>query len=145
MKACVRKLKPGAPFLIYLYYAFDNRPWWFRVVWRVSDVVRRLISKLPFAIKSKICDLIAAVVYWPLARTAKIVARFGISIDALPLSAYRDRSFYIMRNDALDRFGTRLEHRFTRAQIDQMMRMAGLERICFSESPSWCAVGFKKE
>ena len=27
---CVRKLKPGAPFLLYLYYAFDNRPWWFR-------------------------------------------------------------------------------------------------------------------
>lgn len=145
MQACVRKLKPGAPFLVYLYYAFDNRPWWFRVVWRVSDLLRRLISKLPFAVKSRVCDLIAALVYWPLARTAKIIARFGIPIDSWPLSAYRDRSFYIMRNDALDRFGTRLEHRFTRAQIDQMMRKAGLERIRFSESPCWCAVGFKSQ
>jgi SAM-dependent methyltransferase len=30
LKSCVEKLKPGAPFLVYLYYALDNRPWWFR-------------------------------------------------------------------------------------------------------------------
>ncbi|MCY7329778.1 MAG: class I SAM-dependent methyltransferase, partial [Saprospiraceae bacterium] len=42
LAACVRKLKPGAPFLLYLYYAFDNRPWWFKALWRLSDVVRRL-------------------------------------------------------------------------------------------------------
>src|SRR5437762_7021836 len=35
LDACVRKLKPGAPFLIYLYYAFDNRPWWFKVIWPI--------------------------------------------------------------------------------------------------------------
>jgi ubiquinone/menaquinone biosynthesis C-methylase UbiE len=32
LRACVRKIKPGAPFLVYLYYAFDNRPAWFRAV-----------------------------------------------------------------------------------------------------------------
>ena len=49
-----------------------------------------------------------------------------------------------MRTDALDRFGTRLEQRFTRNKIDEMMRAAGLERIIFSEAePYWCAVGFK--
>ena len=31
LAACVRKLKPGAPFLLYVYYAFDNRPRWFRM------------------------------------------------------------------------------------------------------------------
>ena len=30
MAACVRKLKPGAPFLVYIYYALENRPIWFR-------------------------------------------------------------------------------------------------------------------
>ena len=72
---CVRKLKPGAPFLIYLYYAFDNRPWWFRMLWKVSDLFRRAISRLPFGIKSVLCDLIAALVYLPLARTAKALHR----------------------------------------------------------------------
>lgn len=30
MNACVKLLKPGAPFLVYLYYRFDNRAAWFR-------------------------------------------------------------------------------------------------------------------
>ena len=49
-------------------------------------------------------------------------------VDNMPLSAYRERSFYVMRTDALDRFGTRLEQRFTREQIRSMMHEAGLER-----------------
>jgi hypothetical protein len=49
-----------------------------------------------------------------------------------------------MRTDALDRFGTRLEQRFTAAEIRQMMEEAGLEKIQFSETmPFWCAVGYK--
>ena len=44
-----RKLKPGAPFLVYLYYAFENRPAWFRAIWRASDGMRRIVSRLPHA------------------------------------------------------------------------------------------------
>ena len=36
IKACAKALKPGAPFLVYLYYAFDNRPAWFRC-WTKPD------------------------------------------------------------------------------------------------------------
>ena len=49
-----------------------------------------------------------------------------------------------MRTDALDRFGTRLEHRMTRPQIKAMMEAAGLRDIRFSEAvPFWCAEGRK--
>jgi hypothetical protein len=49
-----------------------------------------------------------------------------------------------MRTDALDRFGTRLEQRFTRAEIEVMMRRAGLTDIRFSETePYWVACGRK--
>ena len=34
-----------------------------------------------------------------------------------------------MRTDALDRFGTTLEQRFTASEIREMMHNAGLERI----------------
>jgi SAM-dependent methyltransferase len=141
--ACVRKLRAGAPFLLYLYYAFDNRPWWFRTIWRFSDLGRRLISRFPFGAKLRVCDVIAALVYWPAARMAKLLALCGITVDHLPLASYRDRSFYVMRTDALDRFGTRLEQRFTRQQITSMMHKAGLERVRFSGTPCWCAVGYK--
>jgi ubiquinone/menaquinone biosynthesis C-methylase UbiE len=141
---CARKLKPGAPLLIYLYYAFDNRPAWFQTLWRLSDLLRRFISTLPFAIRSPLCDLIAALVYWPLARISKLLEQTGTDLAHFPLSAYRNRTFYSMRTDTLDRFGTRLEKRFTRNEIKQMMESAGLERIAFSESPCWCAIGYRK-
>lgn len=144
LAACVRKLKIGAPMLIYVYYAFDNRPAWFRLLWRVSDVLRRSISKAPFAVKSAIAELLAALVYWPLARGARLVEHLGGKVANWPLSAYRWRSYYSMRTDALDRFGTRLEHRMSAAAIKSMMEEAGLTDIRFSPSvPFWCAVGRK--
>jgi hypothetical protein len=50
-----------------------------------------------------------------------------------------------MLTDALDRFGTRLEHRFTKDEIQSMMKISGLESITFSDStPYWVALGFKQ-
>ena len=50
-----------------------------------------------------------------------------------------------MRTDALDRFGTKLEQRFTSEEIERMMIEAGLEGIDFRDSaPFWCALGYKK-
>jgi hypothetical protein len=69
---------------------------------------------------------------------------FGCNVANWPLSAYRARTYYVMRTDALDRFGTRLEHRMSRAQIGAMMEQTGLGDIRFSETvPFWCAVGRK--
>ena len=144
LAACVRKLKPGAPMLVYIYYAFDNRPVWFRTLWRVSDELRCALSRAPFRLKSLVTDAIAALVYWPLARAARFAERLGGNVEHWPLTAYRTLSFYSMRTDALDRFGTRLEHRMTKPEIDAMMEAAGLHNIRFSEAlPFWCAVGRK--
>jgi SAM-dependent methyltransferase len=144
LQACVLALKPGAPFLLYLYYRFDNRPLWFRTLWAASNLVRLGVSRLPSGLRFVVSDVVAATVYWPLARIAALGERLGASVDGWPLAYYRARSFYVMRNDALDRLGTRLEWRFTRAEIRLMMESAGLERIVFNEhAPYWCAVGHR--
>ena len=144
IRSCAELLKPGAPLLLYLYYAFDNRPFWFRALWRLSDFARRLICRLPPALKHLVTDALATFVYWPLARLSRLMTGLGLNVQSVPLSFYRDRSFYTMRTDARDRFGTPLEQRFTRAQIEGMMLDAGLKEIRFSESaPYWCAVGVK--
>jgi SAM-dependent methyltransferase len=139
------KLKIGAPFLIYLYYALDNRPWWYRAIWRFSNIFRMIISPLPSWLRLLISQIIAIVVYWPLARFAALVERAGFSPAAIPLESYRDRNFYVMRTDAYDRFCTRLEQRFTRLQIEEMLRGGGFDEIRFSDKvPYWCAVGKKR-
>lgn len=144
IRSCAALLKPGAPLLLYLYYAFDNRPSWFRAVWRASDQMRRLIFRLPPTLKHMVTDMIAALVYWPLARISGLLARLGLPVHGIPLSFYRQHSFYTKRTDSRDRFGTPLEQRFSRSQIEAIMRDAGLGNITFSENaPYWCVVGTK--
>jgi SAM-dependent methyltransferase len=144
MAKCVQKLKPGAPFLVYLYYNFENRPGWFKAAWKASDIARQALSRAPFGLKKLVTSGIAATVYYPLARAALLLERAGKNVNSIPLSPYREWSFYSMRTDALDRFGTRLEHRFSRADIRAMMERCGLSNIQFSdEVPYWVAIGRK--
>ena len=142
---CVKELKPNAPLLLYIYYALENRPKWYRMLWRLSDWLRQIVSRAPLGVRYIATQILAGAVYWPLARSARLMERVGIQIDSFPLSAYHGASFYTIRTDAHDRFGTRLERRFTAQEIESMMIHAGLERIVFSGSvPYWCAVGHKR-
>ena len=145
IRTIAAKLKTSAPFLVYLYYALDNRPWWYRAIWRLSNILRVCISRLPPKLRLIISQILAILVYWPLARLAAIVECAGLSPAGIPLESYRNRDFYVMRTDAYDRFCTRLEQRFTRQQIAQMLEAAGFGDIQFSDRiPYWCAVGRKR-
>lgn len=143
LRACVARLKPGAPFLVYLYYNFDNRPPWFRVIWKTSNAIRKIVCRLPNFLRFAISQILAALIYFPLARTALVLEKSGLNVAHFPLSQYRNNSFYVMRNDALDRFGTRLEQRFSRKEIQAMMERSGLSDITFSTTSFWTAVGYK--
>ena len=144
IRSCVDLLKPGAPLLLYLYYAFDNRPRWFRLIWKFSNFARMFIRNLPPFLKQFITDLIALFVYWPLSRFALLVEALGLPVSAIPLSYYRHSKFFTLRTDSRDRFGTPLEQRFTRAEILKMCTSAGLVDVHFSNrEPYWCVVGFK--
>ena len=140
-----RKLKPGAPFLVYLYYRFDNRPAWYQAAWRASDVIRGCVSRLPTRARYAASQSLAASVYWPLARSAAALERIGKLPASWPLAAYRREPFYVMRTDALDRFGTRLEKRFTRPEIRALLEEAGFRDVEFSAGePYWCALARKR-
>ncbi len=141
---CARKVRPGGSLLVYLYYRFDNRPPWYAAVWRASELGRRTISRMPHGLRYASSQVIAASVYLPLARAARLAESLGRPVAQWPLSYYRDRSFYVMRTDALDRFGTRLEQRFTRKEIREMLESAGLGNVRFSDrAPFWCALAQK--
>ena len=142
---CVSKLKKGAPFLLYIYYKFDNKPLWFKFIWRCVDINRKLICRFPFKLKLLITRLIAILVYFPLARLSFFLELLGMNVSNIPLSDYRKKTFYFMCTDALDRFGTKLEKRFTKSEISSMMIKSGLSEIEFSNStPFWVAIGYKK-
>ena len=145
LKDCTRLLKPGAPILLYLYYSFENKPIWFKFLWKVSDYIRKFISISPKPAKHFLAAFIALSVYFPLSRLAYILEKAGLNVENIPLSDYRKKPFYQCKNDSLDRFGTRLEQRFSKSQITDMLTNAGCSGIQFSSStPFWCCVAFKK-
>ena len=138
-------LKTGAPFLMYLYYALENQSSFYRFLWRCSDILRRIICKLPSGVKHLVTDIIAILIYFPLSKISLVLEKCKMNISGFPLSFYRNCSFYTMRTDARDRFGTPLEQRFSRDEIKKMMEKAGLHSIHFSEhAPFWCAMGRKR-
>ena len=144
VRRIVEAVRPGGWFLVYLYYALDERGPLFRVVFGAVDLVRRVVSSLPQRLAAAITTVIAAFVYLPLARTARILDSIGLgrAADRLPLRFYSRLSFRTMRNDSLDRFGTTLEKRYTRNEVVALLEEAGLVDIKVSNgAPYWHAVG----
>jgi len=145
---CVNKTKKNGYFLVYLYYDLDNRNALYKMIFNLSSLIRFTVSKLPSYLKKIICDFLAILLYMPFVFTSRILNKFSMLrkfIHYVPLSYYIDKSFYIIRNDCLDRFGTPLENRFSKNEIQEMLKSAGLIDIVFSDrSPYWHAIGRKK-
>lgn len=144
INACASKLKAGGRMLAYIYYSLENQPFWFRALWHASSAIRLLVCRLPHRMKIAATVLIAGLVYYPLSQASKLIERLGANVTNFPLSYYRHKSFYTMKTDALDRFGTSLERRFTQQEIRTMLTKAGFEDITFSSGkPYWCVTGVK--
>ena len=143
----VKKLKKNGYFLLYLYYSLENRGWFYKFLFNSSSLFRKIISKLPVGLKKNICDALAVFVYLPFVGLSLLIKKLlphSNLYSKIPLSYYTDKSFNIICNDALDRFGTPLEKRFTKLQIEEMMKRSGLDEIVFSNfEPYWHAVGKK--
>ena len=134
------RIKPGGMFLCYLYYKLENKPIFYRGLFLASNSLRWVISRLPYAIRRLIAQIIAGAIYLPLARTSKLLGSRGKDVSNFPLHHYADMPFVMLQNDALDRFGTRLEQRFSKKEITEMLGKANfdLSTLKFSEiEPFW--------
>jgi SAM-dependent methyltransferase len=146
MVDCVKKVKKGGFFYVYLYHNLETRGKLFRAVFLFSEGIRKIVCKLPSGLKRFCCDVLAITTYMPFVLTGRMLKLIGLKNIAkkLPLSDYQNKSFFIIRNDALDKYGTTLEQRFSKEQVITLMRNSGLDNIVVSpESPFYHAVGKK--
>ena len=140
IKDVSRSIKPGGFFFCYLYYDLENKPMYYKMIFQGVNLVRRVISSLPQPLRRLSATIIAALIYWPLARLSKLLKRIGRDTSNLPLHHYADMPFVMLANDALDRFGTSLEQRFSKTEITEMLRAADfdLSTLKFSDAePFW--------
>lgn len=144
MKDAVKKVKIGGYFYCYLYYNLESRGFIFKNLFALSTKVRNKVSKMKSNNKKIVCDLIAIFFYMPFVIMTRILNLFSLDkiSKKIPLNDYSNKSFFIIRNDALDRFGTTLEQRFSKKQVIEMMENSGLKEIIVSNgSPFYHAIG----
>ncbi|HSY62508.1 MAG TPA: class I SAM-dependent methyltransferase [Cytophaga sp.] len=148
VKKCVQKVKRNGHILLYLYYNLENRGIVFKTLFYLSNSIRWVVSKLPSKLKIGVCNLLAVFFYLPFVLFAKLLLTIGVSeamVSKIPLSWYVDKSFHIIRNDSLDRFGTPLEQRFSKQEISDMLEYAGCDNIVFADNaPFWRVIAQKK-
>ena len=147
IKDVSRSIKPGGFFLCYLYYNLENKPGYYKLIFQAVNLVRIVISGLPQPVRRLSATIIAALVYFPCAQISKLLSKLGRNTSNLPLHHYANMPFVMLANDALDRFGTSLEQRFSKAEIAEMLRAADfdLSTLKFSEiEPFWTFAVNKK-
>lgn len=141
LKDISKKIKPEGYFLCYLYYDLENKSLPYKSLFLISSFFRKLISKFPQILKEIVSNIIAVCVYLPFAKISLLIGTLGKDASSIPLHHYADMPFLVMRNDALDRFGTSLEHRFSKAQIRDFLVESNfdIETLKFSDrEPFWC-------
>lgn len=146
MQDVVKKVKSGGYFYVYLYHNLEKRGLIFKTVFTISEGIRKMVCKFPPKIKRFSCDMLAVTTYMPFVLSGRVLSAAGFKklADKMPLNDYQDKSFFIIRNDALDKYGTTLEQRFSKEEVITLMENSGLHQIVVSpRSPFYHAVGKK--
>ncbi len=144
MADCVNKVKRGGYFYCYLYHSLESLSWFSKFLFFLSELLRKIVSKLPHKTKLIVCDILALVVYMPFIILGRLALFLGLKKMAskMPLKFYFDKSFFMIRNDSLDKFGTSLENRFSKLELEELMKNCGLTNIKMSSGiPLYHAVG----
>lgn len=109
--------------LIFLYYALDNRPFYFRWLLAAVTRVRLALAHFRSPLFRKIFSRFgAAFLYMPLVALGRLLRPFGLSKYVPLYEFYRNKTLTRVEQDVYDRFFTRIEQRVSRAQIMELKR-----------------------
>jgi SAM-dependent methyltransferase len=104
--------------LIYLYYALDNRPVHFKIMYYGMEFTRRWVSEVKSEIlQQTIVWCITLLVYLPLICLGYLLRPLSLSKYVPLFDYYHSKSIIRIRQDVHDRFCTAIEHRYSKNQI----------------------------
>jgi SAM-dependent methyltransferase len=134
----IRVLKKyGAKLLIYLYYALDNRPFYFRALFSLATLLRRAVSKSRSpSFRTCFSWFALAMFYLPFITMGTLLRPLGLG-HWIPLyEVYRGKSLNRIRQDVYDRFFTKIEQRYSKKEI--MALKDAFSQVLISEKiPYW--------
>lgn len=107
--------------LIYLYYKLDKTALYYRFFFYFADIFRKILSKSKYEKFNILFSyFITIFFYFPFIYVVKFLNLFKINTRNMPLSFYKNSSFFRVRQDAYDRFFTNIEYRTSKKEIIDM-------------------------
>ena len=134
----VKNLKRFAPrLLIFLYYALDNRPFYFRFLLALVSAERNVLSRFRSPLIRNVFSFLGAIfVYLPLVMLGRLLSPLGLGRFVPLYEFYKNKSVKRIQQDVYDRFFTRIEQRVSRAQIMELKSDFSEVRIS-GQIPYW--------
>lgn len=134
----VRALSRRAPtLLVFLYYALDNRPAFWRGLLSAVTRVRLALSRTEDPrLRSAVTWAFTIGVYLPLISLGHAVRPLGLASKVPLYDFYRGKSLRRIRQDVYDRFFTRIEQRFRKDEI-LVLRDTFREVVVSDDPPYW--------
>lgn len=145
LRAIVPYVKPGGELRVYLYWVPERR--WHRALLRVVTAVRRVTIRMPHRLLQALCYPLALVLFALFVLPYRVLRRIPGArrlSEALPLKTYSDYPFRVCVNDQFDRFSAPIERRYTRAEVETMLRGAGLDDVRVLPNHGWVAYGTRR-
>jgi SAM-dependent methyltransferase/uncharacterized protein YbaR (Trm112 family) len=131
LREIARTLKPGAPFLFYVYEDFSDRSLLWRIALAVANSVRVITTRMPPSLLMRVCRLLSPVVYvfctLP-SRRFRWAARFPYRHGVDPWS---------MSGDLFDRLSAPIEKRYSRAGAAALAEDAQLDVVRLTQQRGW--------
>lgn len=134
----VQALSRYAPtLLVFLYYALDNRPVFWRGLLSAVSGVRLVLSRTECPrLRSALTWAFTIGVYLPLISLGHAMCPLGLASKVPLYDFYRGKSLRRIRQDVYDRFFTRIEQRFRKEEI-LALRDTFREVIVSDNPPFW--------
>lgn len=126
-----RTLKPGAPFLYYVYEDFSDRPWRWRLALWLANRVRLVSTKLPPPLLMRLCRALSPVVYL----LCTLPSRRFAWARRFP---YRHgTNAWSLSGDLYDRLSAPIEQRYSRTGAAALAAAAGLDVVRVVQQRGW--------
>lgn len=130
-------MRLGPMGLFYLYYALDNRPWYFTPALRAVTAARKGLSHVESEkARRRTSRALAWGVYRPMVGLGYAAERLNLPVQVPLYESYRGKSIDRIEQDAYDRFFTTIEQRVSREQIQQAFPPPCIVQFS-NEEPFW--------
>ncbi len=135
--------RPGAAALIYLYHRRSEAALWQRGLLAAVGQLRRLTTRMPFAVLRALCWVIALGCEILFVLPYKMLRRVGLRgvAESLPLKSYAQYPFSVLYQDQFDRFSAPIENRYEREEVQGWLERSGLTQQTILGGAGWRASG----